>query len=105
MKLNIMTIALLGLFSSSTMAANNVSAPAGQWLFGGKISQFTLDNTVAAQEGVSNSAWALSIDANYIQSDWLTTLSLEFLSYSDKQNFKQRVEGDGWSIPVTNDNA
>jgi len=88
---------MMSLVCTQSMAASEVSGPAGQWTFGGSISQFALDNDTAYEEGISDSAWALSVDANYSQSDWLTTISLDLLSYSDNEDFKQWVEGDGWS--------
>jgi len=96
MKLTILAVGLLSLLSNGAMASDRISGPAGEWSFGGQLSQFTFDKDIATQEGVSDSAWALSVDANYIQDDWLTTLSLEFLSYSDEHKFNQVVEGEGW---------
>jgi len=97
MKIKAIAIVALGLFSASSMAESHVSGPDGQWIFGGSITKFSLDSEAAHEQGISNSAWTLSIDANYVQSDWLTTISLDMLSYSDHNDFDQQVVGDGWS--------
>jgi len=68
----------------------------GQWEWSMTAFNTSFDDSVLA-EGIETSALGFGVDVDYIQNNWITTMSAEYMSYKDNDSFSEYVVGDGWS--------
>lgn len=89
---------LTSVLFSSTLFAQEIETPpkpATYWQWGADVSVASINSKTAKQEGVDKNAYLLGVNANYISSNWVTSLGMDMVFYDDKSDFKQYVEGDG----------
>ena len=89
---------LLLSLSLNAAADEQVSAddPAleGEWAWSMSVTSSVLDDSVL-KEGIDDSAFGFSLDADYLRDSWITSLSVEYLEYDDNASFSQEVVGSG----------
>jgi hypothetical protein len=86
----LLPLAALSLTVSAQQAEE--TATAGHWNYEGSLTLVNIDSERAAQELIKDRATAIALYANYLKSDWVTTLRGTFIIYSDENEFSQTVE-------------
>lgn len=92
---SVCTLAILAFTLADCAQAQSPSQPTrGGWEWGGYIEHINIDPEVASREWIEDSANALALGAEYYVPNSMLTLGggFEFLAYSDKADFSQRVE-------------
>ena len=67
-----------------------------QWDWNISVLHTSLDDNVLI-EGIDNNAIGFGVDADYIQNNWITTISAQYLAYDDNNEFSQYVVGAGFA--------
>ena len=75
--------------------AQDIQVAPSEWSFSGYAGQASIDSTTALQEGVDDNAWIVGFSADYMHSNWVTSVGLDVMLYDDNQKFNQEVEGNG----------
>ncbi len=84
----------LALILVTLLGSVNASAN-GNWEFNGTISSLAIESDAALREGVEDSALQIGFYADYLQSDWVSTMGFSLLMYDDNRTFRQKVVGSG----------
>jgi len=84
------------LHAAENNAVENVNEPDAQWQWSLAINSHAFDDSVAF-EGIDDSAIGFSAHIDYIKNSWLTTVSAEYVSYDDNNEFSQDVVGSGFT--------
>lgn len=87
-------LVILGAMATFSAFAQEAE-PVGEWNFAGHIGFVNIDEATATREGIDSSALGLGAQADYLQSNWVTTIGLDIVIYDDKNEFRQTVEGTG----------
>jgi len=76
--------------------AENKYVISSQWEWNISVLHTSLDSSVLV-EGIDDKAIGFGVDADYIQNNWITTISAQYLAYDDNNEFSQYVVGDGFA--------
>ncbi|MFT7562199.1 MAG: hypothetical protein ACI93R_004134 [Flavobacteriales bacterium] len=81
-------------FSTISFAENEIKATSdtGRWSWGGEIATVSINDEVAREQAIDNSAVSFGGYADYSKKHWLATLGLGFVAYDDNAGFSQRTE-------------
>lgn len=102
----IITIPLLILLSSNLYAqGENPPASYGQWKFSAHIGLETLDSEAAWQEYIEDSAYNIGFTADYAKGQWLTSLGLSIIVYSDDAGFSQTTRNNFGNVETSDSSA
>ena len=67
-----------------------------QWEWNISVLHTSFDESVQL-EGIDDTANGIAVNADYIQNNWITTISGQYLIYDDNNEFSQYVVGDGFA--------
>ncbi len=81
-------------FESESVAEENYVID-DQWQWSITLSNTGFDDSVL-KEGIDTSAIGFGVDLDYIDNNWITTFSADYLAYDDNNSFEQYVVGSGW---------
>lgn len=93
----LLSACIVAAMTSAPTFAQDIQPELGQWQWGVALSTINLDQQQATKSGINDNAAGLALYGMYVKHDWITTLTMEYMKYSDNNKFKQTVEGEGWA--------